>query len=320
MNWEMRARWFLVVSLTVFASSAHGQGLAPPGRYNPPMGMPIPSPPPSAASLSEPEALQSRRPARTLANPPRTEGADLDNTLAGGITAELSQNDKEAIRLLTRVIKEEHGEDVKLALAYRFRGLAYKHLGRRDEALNDFLQVIRIQPKLDLGYYDAGVIYNLMGRYKEAVDAMTRAIKLRQDDRGLARRRSGRGNAYFHLGDFKRAQDDFVAAVRLDPRDADVLNNVAWFRATCPDASFRNGKEAVELASRACQLDKWKDADEIDTLAAAHAEAGNFAEAERYQLKALSLLSGDEALRPKFQARLKQYRAKQPIRQEVGQG
>jgi len=55
-------------------------------------------------------------------------------------------------------------------------------------------------------------------------------------------------------------------------------------------------------------------------LAAAHAEAGNFAEAERYQLKALSLLSTDEALRPKFQARLKQYRAKQPVRQEIGQG
>ena len=195
-----------------------------------------------------------------------------------------------------------------------------EHLGRRDEALNDFLEVIRIQPKLDLGYYDAGVIYNLTHRYQEAVDAMTRAIDLRQDDRGLGRRRAERGNAYFHLGQFKRAQDDFVAAVRLAPHDADVLNNAAWFRATCPDASFRNGKEAVELASRACQLDKWKDADQIDTLAAAHAEAGNFAEAERYQLKALSLLSTDEALRPKFQARLKQYRAKQPVRQEIGQG
>src|SRR4029077_4053961 len=123
-----------------------------------------------------------------------------DRTLAGGITAELSQDYKEAVRLLTRVIEEEHGDDVKLALAHRFRGLAYKHRGRRDEALNDFLEVIRIQPKLDLGYYDAGVIYNLTGRYKEAVDAMTRAIKLRHDDRGLARRRSGRGNAYFHLG------------------------------------------------------------------------------------------------------------------------
>ena len=75
--------------------------------------------------------------------------------------------------------------------------MAYKHLGRRDEALNDFLELIRIQPKLDLGYYDAGVIYNLTHRYQEAVDAMTRAIDLRQDDRGLGRRRGERGMLIF---------------------------------------------------------------------------------------------------------------------------
>ncbi len=278
-------------------------------RRNPPMGGPVTSRPTNTAS-----------PARTSGD--HTQGVliDLETNLGGGIYAELNQSYREAVKLLTRAIEDERGDVIKLALARRFRGLAYKHLGRRDEALNDFLEVIRIQPKLDLGYYDAGVIYNLTNRYKEAIDAMTRAIDLRQDNSGLARRRSERGNAYFHLGQFKRAQDDFVAAVRIGPRDPDVLNNAAWFRATCPDPAFRNGKEAVELASRACQLDKWKDADQIDTLAAAHAEAGNFAEAERYQLKGLSLLSADEALRPKFQARLKQYRAKQPVRQEIGKG
>jgi tetratricopeptide (TPR) repeat protein len=275
------------------------------------MGLPATSRPTSTAS-----------PAGTSSDRTATQGVliDAESNLGRGIYAELTQNYREAVKFLSRALEDEHGGVFDVGLAHRFRGLAYKHLGRRDEALNDFLEVIRIQPKLDLGYYDAGVIYNLTGRYKEAVNAMTRAIDLRQDNKGLARRRSERGNAYFHLGQFKQAQDDFVAAVRLGPHDADVLNNAAWFRATCPDASFRNGKESVELASRACQLDKWKDADQIDTLAAAHAEAGNFAEAERYQLKALSLLSANEALRPRFEARLKQYRAKQPVRQEIGQG
>jgi hypothetical protein len=44
---------------------------------------------------------------------------------------------------------------------------------------------------------------------------------------------------------------------------------------------------------------------------------GNFAEAERYQQKAMALLSEDEALRPKFRARLEQYRANQPVRQQI---
>src|SRR5437773_4991659 len=147
------------------------------------------------------------RPTRSMGNttpPPgnRAQGVliDMDTNLGRGIAAELSQDYKEAVKLLTRAIEEEQGESIKVALARRFRGLAYKHLGRRNEALNDFLEVIRIQPKLDLGYYDAGVIYNLTNRYQEAVDAMTRAIDLRQDDRGLGRRRAERGNAYFHLG------------------------------------------------------------------------------------------------------------------------
>jgi len=241
---------------------------------------------------------------------------DTNSNLGSGIGAELLGDYADAVKLLTEAIGEER-DAMKLAMAHRFRGLAYKHLGRRDEALRDFLEVIRLQPQLDLGYYDAGVIYNLQNRYRDAIEMMTHAIALQKDVRGLARRRSERGNAYFHLGDFKRAQSDFVAALRLDRRDPDVLNNVAWFRATCPDANFRNGKEAVELATRACTLDKWQDADEIDTLAAAYAESGNFAEAERYQQKAIALLSEKETLRPRFRARLEQYRAKQPIRQQI---
>jgi tetratricopeptide (TPR) repeat protein len=296
----MKAHWFLIVGLAICASSARGE----PARL---------------AVRSEP--TDSAGPARTASPAGTAPGVliETSSNLGSGIGAELLGDYREAVTLLTRAIAEEH-DAMKLALAHRFRGLAYKHLGRRDDALRDFLEVIRLQPQLDLGYYNAGVIYNLQNRHKEAIKMMTRAIQLQKDNRGLARRRSERGNAYFHLGDFKRAQADFVAALRLDRRDPDVLNNVAWFRASCPEAGFRNGKEAVELATLACTLDKWKDADEIDTLAAAYAEAGDFAEAERYQQKAMALLSEDEALRPKFRARLGQYQAKQPVRQEISRG
>jgi len=239
---------------------------------------------------------------------------DVSTDLGRGIAAELTQNNKEAITFLTKTIEKDGNEPKKLALAYRFRGLAYKHLGKHEQALHDFLEVIRIDPQLDLGYYDAGVIYNRTNRYQEAVDAMTRAIALRQQNSSLALPLSERGNAYFHLGQFEKAQADLVAAVRRNPRDPDALNNTAWFRATCPDAPYRNGKEAIELASRACALDKWKDADEIDTLAAAYAETGNFTEAERFELKALSVLPSGEELRPKFQAHLQLYRAHKPLR------
>jgi tetratricopeptide (TPR) repeat protein len=298
----MRTWCLLIVSATAFAinpaaQSAVGQQVRAPVRAEP---------------------MDMARPTRS-ANSGTTQGVliDTSSNLGTGIGAELLGDYREAVNLLTRAIQDEHRDAFKVALAYRFRGLAYKNLGRRDDALRDFLEVTRLQPQLDLGYYDAGVIYNLQNRYRDAIEMMTHAIALQKDVRGLARRRSERGNAYFHLGDFKRAQSDFVAALRLDRRDPDVLNNVAWFRATCPDPNFRNGKEAVELATRACTLDKWQDADEIDTLAAAYAESGNFAEAERYQQKAMAFLSENEALRPRFRARLEQYRARQPTRQQI---
>ncbi|MEY2492074.1 MAG: hypothetical protein QOH24_1025 [Verrucomicrobiota bacterium] len=294
----MRAVVLLIICFTMCRSSAQGQGSAPFGPIN--------------QRQTENPYRQPRK-APSSGNAPGV-AIDVSTDLGRGIAAELAQENKEAIKFLTKAIEQEHSEPKKLALAYRFRGLAYKHLGQREQALRDFLEVVRIDPQLDLGYYDAGLIYNRTNRYQEAVEAMTRAIALRQQHSSLALPLSERGNAYFHLGQFEKAQSDLVAAVRRDPRDPDALNNAAWFRATCPDAAYRNGKEAIELASSACAIDKWKDADEIDTLAAAYAEAGNFAEAERSELKALSVLPSGEELRPKFQARLELYRAHKAYR------
>jgi tetratricopeptide (TPR) repeat protein len=294
----MRAFALLIICFAICRSSAQGQGSAPFGPLN----------------QRQTENAYRRSAKAPSGGNARGVAIDVSTDLGRGIVAELSQENKEAIKFLTKAIEQEHGNPKNLALAYRFRGLAYKHLGQREQALRDFLEVIRIDPQLDLGYYDAGVIYNRTNRYQEAVEAMTRAIALRQPNNSLAMPLSERGNAYFHLRQFEKAQADLMAAVRRDPRNADALNNAAWFRATCPDASYRNGKEAIGLASRACTIDKWKDADEIDTLAAAYAEAGNFAEAERFELKALSVLPSGEELRPKFQARLELYRAHKPFR------
>ena len=294
----MRAFALLIVCFAICRPGAQGQGSAPPGPTNPRLS--------ENAKKHQPEAPIGSSGSGVM--------IDVSTDLGRGIAAELTQNNMEAVRFLTKAIEQEHDNAKNLALAYRFRGLAYKHLGRREDALRDFLEVIRIDPQLDLGYYDAGVIYNRTNRYREAVEAMTRAIAVRQRNSSLALPLSERGNAYFHLGQFDKAQADLVAAVRRNPRDPDALNNTAWFRATCPEARYRNGKEAIDLASRACAIDKWKDADQIDTLAAAYADTGNFAEAERFELKALSVLPSGEEVRPKFQARLQLYRAHKPFR------
>ena len=105
---------------------------------------------------------------------------------------------------------------------------------------------------------------------------------------------------------------DFNEAIRLDPRNGFAHNNRAWLWATCPAGKYRDGKKAVESAGKACELGEWKNAYQVDTLAAAYAEAGDFETAVKWQLKANALYS-DAKDRENAEARLKLYRDKKPF-------
>ncbi len=57
----------------------------------------------------------------------------------------------------------------------------------------------------------------------------------------------------------------------------------AWILATCPESKLRDGKLAIAAATRAAELTNWKKSDVLRTLAAAYAEAGDFANALRWE-------------------------------------
>jgi hypothetical protein len=62
------------------------------------------------------------------------------------------------------------------------------------------------------------------------------------------------------------------------------------------------------MAAKACELTDWKQADFVATLAAAHAEIGNFADAIHWQKRAIELAPDRKPL----QARLVTYLARRP--------
>jgi tetratricopeptide (TPR) repeat protein len=88
--------------------------------------------------------------------------------------------------------------------------------------------------------------------------------------------------------------------LKSDPDDAFTLNGLARVLASCPDASLRDGKMAVELATRACELNKWTGASFLDTLAAAYAETGDYTAAVRWQREAIAKLSPEDPTRAEF--------------------
>lgn len=100
-----------------------------------------------------------------------------------------------------------------------------------------------------------------------------------------------RGILYEHLGDYSRALADYDRIVSITSslplNRAFAQNSRAWLRATCPNASFRNGKQAVTDAKSACNETSWTETAYIDTLAAAHAEAGDFNSATQFEQQAI---------------------------------
>ncbi len=94
------------------------------------------------------------------------------------------------------------------------------------------------------------------------------------------------------LGRHADALKELDHVVRIRPpvdSYARALRDRAWFLATCPDASFRNGAQAVQDGKIACKLTNWNDEGAIDTLAVAYAEVGDFDSAVRYAQQALAI-------------------------------
>ncbi len=160
--------------------------------------------------------------------------------------------------------------------AFRSRGNSWLAKKNLDKAFADFNEAIRLDPKFDSAYH-------------------------------------GRGNAWRDKKDYAKALADYNEARRLEPRNGFYLQSIAWLLATAPDAKVRDGKRAVELAKEAVALER-SEGTIMDTLAAAYAETGNFAEAVHWQERALE----DPRLRndADVSRRLELYRKKQAYRQE----
>ena len=75
-----------------------------------------------------------------------------------------------------------------------------------------------------------------------------------------------------------------------NPDDPKAKSALAWLLATCPDDARRDGPRALNLAEAACDATDFSNPNLLSTLAAAHAENGDFSKALEYVQRAISIV------------------------------
>ena len=258
-----------------------------------------------------------------------------------GIAYQRTLERDKAIADFTKVIEL----DPTSISAYTNRGNVHFLLSSYDKAIADYTEAIALNPKSWVGYKNRGGAYLTKHDYQHAITDFTEVIRLNPTDTGAYK---NRGNAYHCLGAFDRAIADYDEVLNLNPintvalcnrgdahrakgaytkalvdfKEAIELNpkfslphkSIASILATCPVDGVRDGKKAVEHARQACELSRWEDAAEVDTLAAAHAEAGDFMQAVKFAkqyLEAPRLSAEDKAMGAQH---LALYEAGKPLR------
>jgi tetratricopeptide (TPR) repeat protein len=213
----------------------------------------------------------------------------------------------EAIRQYREAIRLEP----KYALPHNSLGFALKDQGDLGGAIREFREAIRLDPRMANAHANLGNALGAQGKYDEAI-ACYRAV-IRLDPAGAPGARLRLAQVLAAKGAPAAAAAELREAVSLYPKVAQVHDDLARLLAAGPDGA-RDGRRAVEHATRACELTGWKTPDFIDTLAAAYAAAGDFGKAVEFQKKALSFPAFEQVKGPQARGQLALYEQKKPYR------
>ena len=229
-------------------------------------------------------------------------------------------------------------------------GFALAIQGKYAQAIAHFTQAIQLKPDLAKARKNLAKAFDAQGRFDQALDQLRQAIRIKPNqpdfmndiallmvthpelessDANEAIRLADRACeltnykntaflstlavAYSSEGKFKEAIEQMKRILEIEPNNPDAKNNMAWIFATCSDPNMRNPSEAIRLAQEACIATNYKQAGKLDTLGAAFASAGRFAEAIETMQKALSLVNkNDKYTLEQFHRHLDLYKVSKP--------
>jgi tetratricopeptide (TPR) repeat protein len=192
-------------------------------------------------------------------------------------------------------------------------GLTLATLGDPAAATNHYAAALRLKPNDGAVHFNFALALSTLGQWEAAIAHFQTVIA---SSPGHVAGHVHLALALTAVGRHREAIREYREVLRLDADDPEVLNNLAWILAAHPSADLRDGTEAVKLAARACELTARRQPVFLGTLAAAHAEVGEFEKAieaaRRAQELALSLRQTNIAQRNEQFLRL--YQDRKPAR------
>lgn len=235
--------------------------------------------------------------------------------------------------------------DPKDAFAHRSLAIALVQSGDRRGAQREFEAAIAVEPNDWEAESGLGAVLLELGDAQAAAQHQRRAIELSP---GFAGAHANLARALEALGQADEAERAYRTAAKLDPRSVNALSGLAdallargswseglavlrrlfalrptdravaltlaWWLATCPDASVRDVPAAVALVEPRLG-DPDLSPQDLDTIAAVLAANGRFDEALRLALRSLERLrrEGPAAAVPEVEARVELYRTGKPF-------
>ena len=158
--------------------------------------------------------------------------------------------------------------------------------GDFDGAIARYTACLAAIPDQEEAQYNLASALLRKGRTDEAIVEYQKVLQMHPES---ADAHANLGSAWLTKRRVRDAMAEYTKALQISPENLAALSNLAWLLATSADSSLRNGSEAVRLAERADSASSRNDKHPtvLRILAAAYAEAGQFAEAKETAQHAL---------------------------------
>jgi len=148
------------------------------------------------------------------------------------------------------------------------------------EAIEHLQATIHADPGMKDAHFHLANELMRAGRFEQALPRYAKVIEL---DPGNGFARLMQAMALVRLEDYEKAKDVLEESHSALPDNVDITHALARLLAACPNSAVRNGTRAIQLIQSVVRATENLDLDQVQTLAMALAEVGQFGRAIELQ-------------------------------------